>query len=56
MSLEDLYRRISRARVNMLMEEPCPLYEPEWENNYGTPHDRNITRKTSNTQRMSGDD
>lgn len=56
MVLDDLYRRVERARINLLMEEPCPMYEPEWENNYGTSYERNITREISNAERMSGDD
>jgi hypothetical protein len=56
MDLEQLYKRIARARNDILMEEPCPMYEPQWENIYGTQDDRNIARKTSNSKRMSGDD
>ena len=56
MVLDDLYQRIARAKMNVLMEEPCPLYEPEWENTYGTSYEPNRTRTFSNTKRMPGDD
>lgn len=26
---EDLKKRIARAKVDLLMEEPCPIYEAE---------------------------
>ena len=26
-----LYRRVSRMKIDTMMEEPCPLYEPGWE-------------------------
>ncbi len=52
MDLDHLYKRIARARNDILMEEPCPMYEPQWEaQDYG-----NTTRKTSNSNRMQGDD
>jgi hypothetical protein len=56
MVLDDLYRRVARARMNILMEEPCPMYEPEWEKTYGTQNDSNRTRQINNKNRMSGDD
>ena len=56
MVLDDLYRRVTRARINMLMEEPCPMYEPEWENTYGAQNEQDRTRNSSNKKRMSGDD
>jgi hypothetical protein len=56
MVLDDLYRRVARARMNILMEEPCPMYEPEWENTYGTQNEQDRTRNSSNKKRMSGDD
>jgi hypothetical protein len=56
MVLDDLYRRIARARMNILMEEPCPLYEPEWENTYGTSHESNRTKSPNYKKRMPGDD
>ena len=31
MDLDKLYREILRMKNKILMEEPCPLYEPEWE-------------------------
>ena len=31
MELDKLYKKIIEMKVETLMEEPCPLYEPEWE-------------------------
>jgi hypothetical protein len=31
MELENLYKEIVKIKNDVLMEEPCPLYEPEWE-------------------------
>jgi len=31
MDLIYLYSEISKVKNETLMEEPCPLYEPEWE-------------------------
>jgi len=31
MDLNKLYKKIMETKVKTLMEEPCPLYEPEWE-------------------------
>jgi hypothetical protein len=31
MDLSYLYSEISKVKNETLMEEPCPLYEPEWE-------------------------
>ena len=31
MDLDKLYQEILRMKNETLMEEPCPLYEPEWE-------------------------
>ena len=31
MNLKDLYKRVNRMKVETLMEEPCSLYEPGWE-------------------------
>ena len=56
MVLDDLYRRVTRARVNMLMEEPCPMYEPEWENTYGAQNETIRTRHISNKKSMPRDD
>ena len=29
--LKFLYKKVSEMRNQMMMEEPCPLYEPGWE-------------------------
>ncbi len=34
-----LYKRISEMRNEMLMDEPCPLYEPGWEDVTDSPSD-----------------
>jgi len=31
MNLDQLYKEILIMKNTVLMEEPCPLYEPEWE-------------------------
>lgn len=31
MDLNKLYKKITIVKNEILMEEPCPLYEPEWE-------------------------
>jgi len=31
MDLKKLYERVKRMKADMLMEEPCSLYEPGWE-------------------------
>jgi len=31
MDLKILHKRINKMKTKTLMEEPCPLYEPEWE-------------------------
>jgi len=31
MELEQLYKEIVKIKNDVLMEEPCPLYEPEWD-------------------------
>ena len=31
MNLDYLYAEIQKEKNRTLMEEPCPLYEPEWE-------------------------
>jgi hypothetical protein len=31
MDLDKLYKEILKMKNTVLMEEPCPLYEPEWE-------------------------
>lgn len=47
MELDYLYSRIAKAKNDLLMEEPCPMYEPPWE----AP-----TNDTSNERRSEGDD
>lgn len=40
--LEKIYELVKRKKNEILMQEPCPLYEPEWDNateikeDYGT--------------------
>ena len=34
-----LYKRVSEMRNHMMMEEPCPLYEPGWEDVTNSPED-----------------
>ncbi len=34
-----LYKRISVMKNQTLMEEPCPLYEPGWEDVTNSPED-----------------
>jgi hypothetical protein len=29
--LKKFYKKILKMKNDVLMEEPCPLYEPEWE-------------------------
>lgn len=29
--LKKFYKKILKIKNDVLMEEPCPLYEPEWE-------------------------
>jgi hypothetical protein len=31
MEFDQLYEQIIKIKNDVLMEEPCPLYEPEWE-------------------------
>ena len=31
MDLKILHNRINKIKTKILIEEPCPLYEPEWE-------------------------
>ena len=31
MDLDYLYEQVQKEKNRTLMEEPCPLYEPEWE-------------------------
>ena len=39
MDLDQLYKEILRMKNAVLMEEPCPLYEPEWEDVTNSPQD-----------------
>ena len=34
-----LYDRVSRMKIDTMMEEPCPLYEPGWEDVTNSPED-----------------
>ena len=34
-----LFKRVSEMRHEMLMDEPCPLYEPGWEDVTESPAD-----------------
>ena len=34
-----LYKRVSRMKIETMMEEPCPLYEPGWEDVTDSPAD-----------------
>ena len=36
-----LYNRVSRMKIDTMMEEPCPLYEPGWEDVTNSPEDWN---------------
>ena len=36
-----LYDRVSRMKIDTMMEEPCPLYEPGWEDVTNSPEDWN---------------
>ena len=61
MELEKLYRKIIKMKVETLMEEPCPLYEPEWEDVTDSAKDwedfwYNEDRTDDNEGRSSGDD
>ena len=31
---KDLRERISQLRMDHLFEEPCPMYEPEWDDDF----------------------
>jgi len=39
MDLDQLYKEILKMKNTVLMEEPCPLYEPEWEDATNSPED-----------------
>ena len=62
MDLDYLYEEILKMKNQVLMEEPCPLYEPEWEDVTDSPKDwkdfwYNEDRESiSNKRRSSGDD
>ena len=34
-----LYKRVSKMKIETMMEEPCPLYEPGWEDVTNSPED-----------------
>ena len=56
-----LYDRVSRMKIDTMMEEPCPLYEPGWEDVTNSPEDwndfwYNEDRTDDNEGRSSGDD
>ena len=61
MDLNKLYEEVLKMKNNVLMEEPCPLYEPEWEDATDSPKDwedfwYNEDRTDDNKRRSSGDD
>lgn len=31
-NLKEIYDRVRIKKNEILMQEPCPLYEPEWDN------------------------
>ena len=39
MDLDKLYKEILKVKTDTLMEEPCPFYEPEWEDVTDSPKD-----------------
>ena len=56
-----LYDRVSRMKIDTMMEEPCPLYEPGWEDVTNSPEDwndfwYNEDTEDSDERRSSGDD
>ena len=56
-----LYNRVSRMKIDTMMEEPCPLYEPGWEDVTNSPEDwndfwYNEDTGDSDQGRSSGDD
>ena len=56
-----LYDRVSRMKIDTMMEEPCPLYEPGWEDVTNSPEDwndfwYNEDTGDSDEGRSSGDD
>ena len=61
MDLDYLYEEILKMKNQTLMEEPCPLYEPEWEDVTDSAKDwedfwYNEIRTDDNEGRSSGDD
>ena len=61
MDLDYLYQEILKMKNQTLFEEPCPLYEPEWEDVTDSPEDwkdfwYNEARTDNNERRSSGDD
>ena len=46
-----LYDRVSRMKIETMMEEPCPLYEPGWEDVTNSPEDWNCLLYTSPSPR-----
>lgn len=61
MDLDKLYQEIIKMKNKTLMEEPCPLYEPEWEDVTNSKKDwndfwYNEDRTDDNEGRSSGDD
>ena len=61
MDLDYLYEEILKMKNQVLMEEPCPLYEPEWEDVTNSAKDwedfwHNEDRTNDNKRRSSGDD
>ena len=61
MDLDYLYQEIIKMKNETLMEEPCPLYEPEWEDVTNSAKDwedfwQNEDRTDDNERRSTGDD
>jgi hypothetical protein len=63
MDLDYLYQEIIKMKNETLMEEPCPLYEPEWEDVTNSAkdwedfwHNEARTSTDNNERRSSGDD
>ena len=60
MDLDYLYQEILKMKNQTLMEEPCPLYEPEWEDVTNSAKDwedfwQNEDRTDDNERRSTGD-
>ena len=61
LDLEYLYEEICKIKMDTLFEEPCPLYEPEWEDVTNSAKDwedfwHNEDRTNDNERRSTGDD